>query len=74
VSVGPVTIVAPMSVPSLVAEHASELYAKNVFNLLELVIRGGEINPDWEDEILAGTVLTRGAAIVTEQSKVGEHA
>jgi len=74
VSVGPTTIVAPMSVPSLVAEHASELYAKNVFKLLELVIRGREINPDWQDEILAGAALVRGAAIVTEQTKVAEHA
>ena len=54
------TVVAPMSVPSLVAEHASELYAKNVFKLFELVIRGGEINPDWQDEILAGAALIRG--------------
>jgi proton-translocating NAD(P)+ transhydrogenase subunit alpha len=74
VSVGPATIVAPMSVPSLVAAHASELYAKNVFNLLELVIRGGEINPDWQDEILAGAALIRGAAIMAEQTKIAEHA
>jgi H+-translocating NAD(P) transhydrogenase subunit alpha len=57
--VGQVTIVAPLNVPSLLAEHASELYAKNIFNLLELVIHDQKIAPDWSDEILAKTALIR---------------
>ena len=59
VHVGQVTIVAPLNVPSLLGEHASELYAKNILNLLELVIHDGKIAPDWSDEVLVKTALTR---------------
>ncbi len=67
--VGQVTIVAPLNVPSLLAEHASELYAKNQFNLLELFVRDGAIALDWTDEIIAKTVLTHGGDIKNEAAK-----
>ena len=66
VSLGQVTIVAPINAPSLVAEHASELYAKNVLNLLELIIRDQALKPDWQDEILAKTLLTGAAEVSNE--------
>jgi NAD(P) transhydrogenase subunit alpha len=56
--VGQVTIVAPLNVPSLLGEDASELYAKNQYNLLLLMMKDNIITIDWEDEILAKTVLT----------------
>jgi NAD(P) transhydrogenase subunit alpha len=56
--VGQVTIVAPLNVPSLLGEDASELYAKNQYNLLALMMKDNIIKIDWSDEILAGTVLT----------------
>ena len=56
--VGRVTIVAPLNVPSLLGEDASELYAKNQYNLLALFMKDNVINIDWTDEILDGTVLT----------------
>ncbi|WP_369936329.1 NAD(P) transhydrogenase subunit alpha [Xanthomonas tesorieronis] len=59
VEVGPVTIVAPFNVPSALAQHASELYAKNLLNLLELLVRDGALAPDFDDEVVAGTLLTR---------------
>lgn len=58
VGVGPATIVAPCNVPSALAQHASELYAKNLLNLLELLVRDGELAPDFDDEVVAGTLLT----------------
>ena len=56
--VGRVTIVAPLNVPSLLGEDASELYAKNQFNLLALMLKDNIVTIDWDDEILAGTALT----------------
>lgn len=56
--VGRVTIVAPLNVPSLLGEDASELYAKNVYNLLALMMKDNVVEIDWSDEILAKTVLT----------------
>jgi NAD(P) transhydrogenase subunit alpha len=56
--VGRVTIVAPLNVPSLLAEDASELYAKNQYHLLELFVKDNVVAIDWSDEVLARTVLT----------------
>jgi NAD(P) transhydrogenase subunit alpha len=56
--VGRVSIVAPLNVPSLLAEDASELYAKNQYNLLALFMKDNVVAIDWTDEILAKTVLT----------------
>ncbi len=56
--VGLVTIVAPLNVPSLLAQDASELYAKNQFELLKLMLKANVITVDWTDEVIAGTVLT----------------
>jgi NAD(P) transhydrogenase subunit alpha len=53
-----VTIHAPLNVPSQVPIHASEMYAKNLYNLLSPFIKEGELKLDWEDEVLIGSVLT----------------
>ncbi|WP_420427832.1 NAD(P) transhydrogenase subunit alpha [Algiphilus sp.] len=66
VEVGSVTIVAPLNIPSLLAEHASELYAKNLLNFLELIIADGEINLNWEDEVVAKSCLTHDGEIKNE--------
>ena len=69
VQIGQVTIVAPLNVPSLLGEHASELYAKNQLNLLELFVKDGALKLDWSDEVLARTVLTHGGEIKNEAAK-----
>lgn len=69
VQVGQVTIVGPLNVPSMLGEHASELYAKNQFNLIELFLKDGAINLDWNDEIIAKTALTHAGEIKNEAAK-----
>lgn len=69
VQVGQVTIVAPLNVPSLLAEHASELYSKNQFNLIELFVKDGKLDFDWSDEVLAKAALTHGGEIKNEAAK-----
>jgi len=69
IQVGQVTIVAPLNVPSLLGEHASELYAKNQFNLLELMIKDKALKLDWEDEVIAKSCLTHGGEIRNEAAK-----
>ncbi len=56
--VGLVTIVAPLNVPSLLAQDASELYAKNLFELLKLMLKENIITVDWTDQVILGTALT----------------
>ena len=52
-----VTILGPENMASDVAYHASQMYGKNIQTLLELILRDGNINLDFDDEIVAGTVV-----------------
>jgi NAD(P) transhydrogenase subunit alpha len=58
VRIGAVTIAAPLNVPSLLGEDASELYAKNLYHLLELMMKDNVIAINWDDEVLAKTAIT----------------
>ncbi len=69
VTVGQVSIVAPLNVPSLLAEHASELYSKNQLALIELIVKDGAIAIDWSDEVLAKAVLTHAGEIRNEAAR-----
>jgi len=64
-----VKICAPLNVPSSMAEHASQLYARNISALLDLMVRDGQLALDFEDEIIAGACVTRGGEIVHEGAK-----
>ncbi len=52
-----VTIHGPLNVPSQTPVHASEMYAKNLFNLISPFIKDGELELDWNDEVIAKSVL-----------------
>ena len=53
-----VTILGPENVPSDLAYHASQMYGKNMQTLLELILdEQGNLNLDFNDEIVAGTVV-----------------
>ena len=55
-----VTIVSPLNLPADMAEHASQLYARNVQALLALLTgEDGAVAIDFGDEILAGACVTR---------------
>ena len=65
-----VTIAAPLNVPSTMAEHASQLYARNIQSLLELMTaEDGSLTLDFDDEIIAGACVTKGGEIVHEGAK-----
>ena len=56
---GHVTIFGPLNVPAMLPVHASETYARNLLNFLSLIVKDGELRFDWDDEIVAESVLTR---------------
>jgi H+-translocating NAD(P) transhydrogenase subunit alpha len=65
-----VTIVAPSNLPAEMPEHASQLYARNVQALLELVLdEDGALALDFDDEIVAGACITRDGEIVHPGAK-----
>lgn len=83
VTEGAVTIMGPTNVPAMLAEHASEMYAQNLSNLLGLILvededaelaEGQKAKPrklsiNWDDEVLARSVLTRDGEIVNEAAR-----
>jgi proton-translocating NAD(P)+ transhydrogenase subunit alpha len=73
VQIGQVTIVAPLNVPSLLGEDASELYAKNQYNLLALMMKDNVIKLDWNDEILAKTLLTHAGEHKNDETRQKPH-
>lgn len=54
-----VQIFGPLNLPSRMATHASELYARNLYNFLSPWIKDGQLAIDWLDEVVAGSVLCR---------------
>jgi H+-translocating NAD(P) transhydrogenase subunit alpha len=54
-----VTIAAPLNLPATMPEHASELYSKNITAFLDLLIKDGKLAPDFDDEIVAASCVTR---------------
>jgi NAD(P) transhydrogenase subunit alpha len=69
-----VTIIGHVNVPSRVAEDASHLYARNLLNFLSPLIDevSGNLNINWEDEIIQGAGLTRDGTVVHPQLSEGE--
>lgn len=54
-----VTVIGPLNLPSGAPLHASEMYARNLMHFSELVAAEGEWKPDFDDELVAKTCITR---------------
>jgi NAD(P) transhydrogenase subunit alpha len=59
-----VTIDGPLNLASQAALHASEMFAKNLINLLDLLLQEGALRIDREDEVIAGCLLTHAGELV----------
>jgi H+-translocating NAD(P) transhydrogenase subunit alpha len=65
-----VTIVSPLNLPSTMPEHASQLYARNIMALLELITgEEGQLELNFDDEVVAGACITRDGEIVHEGAR-----
>jgi H+-translocating NAD(P) transhydrogenase subunit alpha len=65
-----VKVMAPANLPSDMAAHASQLYAKNVENLLGLLVdEEGNLKLDFDDEIVAGACITHEGEIRNERAR-----
>jgi NAD(P) transhydrogenase subunit alpha len=69
VDVNGVTIIGTRNVPSTMPLHASQLYARNVMNLLLHLVKDGALNVDFQDEITKGCCVTHAGEIVNERAK-----
>jgi len=70
-----VKILGLLNIPSTMAEHASQLYARNISALLGLMLtEEGELSLDFDDEVIAGACITRDGQIVHEGAKAAAAA
>jgi H+-translocating NAD(P) transhydrogenase subunit alpha len=65
-----VTIIGNSNFPSTMPSDASKLYGKNVLNFLQLIVtKEGEINLNWEDDLVKGSCITHNGEITHERLK-----
>jgi NAD(P) transhydrogenase subunit alpha len=70
-----VKILGPLNVASTMAEHASQLYSRNIESLLGLMISDeGQLSLDFDDEVIAGACITREGEIVHEAARAAAEA
>ena len=62
-----VKIIGPVNLPSSVPFHASQMYSKNITNLLSLMVKDGNIDINLEDEILKESLVTDGGKVVNDR-------
>lgn len=68
-----VMIYGPTNLPSLAPLHASEMYAKNITNLMALLINDEGMNINVDDEVIAGCLLMHEGKIVHERFKTSDE-
>jgi NAD(P) transhydrogenase subunit alpha len=61
-----VTIVGETNWPSTMPLHASQMYSRNLASFLALLVHDGELTPDWEDEIVRESAVTRDGRVLKE--------
>jgi NAD(P) transhydrogenase subunit alpha len=66
---GGVSIVGPVHLPSAGCIHASEMYARNLYNFLSLMLKDGELAIDWNDELIAQSCLTHDGVVRHEATR-----
>jgi NAD(P) transhydrogenase subunit alpha len=65
-----VTILGNSNLPSGMPYDASRMYGKNILNFLNLIIdKDGNINLNWEDDLVKGTAITFNGEIVNDRVK-----
>lgn len=57
------------NIPSTMALHASQLYARNITNLLQLLFSNGELKLDFADEIIRDCCVTHAGQITSERAR-----
>ena len=64
-----VTIIGEPNLPSLVPYHASEMYSKNILNLLQYLSKEGKVDLNLEDEIVKGSLITHNKQVINDRVK-----
>lgn len=66
---GAVRVLGPLNLPSRIAEHASEMYSRNLLNFISPWFKGSQLEIDWNDEVYAKSVLTHEGEVKFEPAR-----
>jgi NAD(P) transhydrogenase subunit alpha len=69
VSANGVSVIGTTNLPASAPVHASEMYARNLYNFLELSLKDGVLTLDWDDELIAKTCVTHAGEIKHEPTR-----
>ncbi len=64
-----VRIIGLVNLPSTMPLHASQLYSRNIFSLLGLLVKESKLNLDFNDDILKGACVAHAGQVVNERVK-----
>ena len=64
-----VTIISPTNLPGTVPTNTSQMYAKNLLNLVQYLAKDGQLQLNFEDEITSSACVTHGGEIRNERIK-----
>jgi NAD(P) transhydrogenase subunit alpha len=64
-----VTIIGPINLPSSMPVHASQMYAKNISTLLQYLVKNGELQLNFEDDIVDSTCVAHAGEIRNQRVK-----
>jgi H+-translocating NAD(P) transhydrogenase subunit alpha len=69
VSANGVSVIGTVNLPASAPVHASEMYARNLYNFLELSLKDGVLTLDWDDELIGKTCVTHAGEIRNEAAR-----
>ncbi len=69
VVVNGVSIIGNSNLPSTIPSDASKMFGKNVITVLKLILKDGQVNLNFEDDLVKGTCITHNKEIVNEKLK-----
>lgn len=64
-----VTVIGPINVPASMPTHASQMYAKNISTLLQYLVKEGQLQLNFEDDIVDSTCITHAGEIRNQRVK-----
>lgn len=66
---GNVTVIGDSNLPASIPKDASVMYGKNIINFLKLIMIKGELNLNFEDDIVAATCVAHKGEVLSERLK-----
>lgn len=64
VEINGVSIMGPVNLPSTIPYHASQMYARNIVAFLQVLVNNGELQLNFEDQIIRETLVTHNKEVV----------